>query len=224
MRFLILLSGIITTLSTVTFAQEIFDGKITYTIELEGDPNGLKALKKVNPDQMVLHYGDEKLCIEFYRGVAQIPRQVVIIDGTKEELYNIDHSDHTIIVFNDVERDESIERSIQPEAEILNILGYDCQKYKYVEQEDGVQTTTYFWITPDLVPKNKYLSHSSIKRLDAAAIEGLILKEAVEFEFDSKTYVQTTSAVELIQEKPASSLFDWQILDYMIMDDRFDEE
>lgn len=224
MRSIILLIGISIALSNTTFAQEIFEGKITYSIELDGDPNGLRALKKVNPDQMVLYYLEEKLRIEFHRGVAQIPRQVVIIDGTKEELYNIDHSEHTIILFNDVEREESIERSIQPEEEGLNILGYDCQKYKYVEQEDGMQTTTYFWITPDLLPKNKYLSHSSIKRLDAAAIEGLILKETVEFEFDGKTYTQTTSAVELIQEKPASSLFNWKVLDYMVMDDRFDEE
>ena len=205
MKYALLLCSLVLS-SLSIFAQDYFEGEISYTIEYLQVPEGMKEMQNFLPTKMKFMAKGTQ-----YKVVNEIPEkddQVNVMnnfDGSGFLLMNF--LGHKIALINDPEEVHK-ENAVyfQAEVEDLNeekdLLGYECEKVRFIC--DGDTSEVYF--TSDfLSPEYKYMKLKGLPLEYVSSKDGLILKvtatEIEEKEISEIEFVIPTDYEEMTKDE-----------------------
>jgi hypothetical protein len=145
MRFLFVVSFLTICLS---IQAQNFTGKIVFTVSVEGENAELNEM--FMPKALEYSFGKSKMGLAITGGIVEKLFGNLLIDNKTEQVYIISHEDQSVAEYiNDLPKsDEKI--TVTKEADVDNILGYSCQKYKGVSVIQDTQITRYWWVTDKL--------------------------------------------------------------------------
>lgn len=144
--------------SIVSFAQKVLQGKLTYKAELSGE--GAEMAKSMMPDSYEYWVGKGSVLFKMKGGMAEsmLGEILILPDGNT---YMIKHTDKTYVKLNkEGEEAQSLPKpKVELQEEVINILGFECKKYLVEAEVNGEVATQYVWVTDkyklDFAPKSK---------------------------------------------------------------------
>jgi hypothetical protein len=191
-------------LASPAIAQKTFEGKMVYTIELMGE--GADQMAAFMPQNYEYVVKGKKLKFKMNGGMTAAMMGEIIVDGETEEAWMLKHEEQTAYTFpKDEEQEASPTPKITKEDEVINISGYECQKYKVVtETENGEVNTQYLWVTD----KIKLDRSSKAKEFNTGSffldgIDGMPLK--IMMENMGMTMIMTATTID--QKRVSDSEF-----------------
>jgi hypothetical protein len=153
-RFTVFFAAILM-FAAVAIAQNPFQGTIKYEFKFMGE--GIEAFQAMMPTGMELNVLKSDISTEIQGGMVAMMMGRTISKTKKGISYMIKESEETIYVMDpkkmkNEEEEVAEEPVVTKEDEVINIAGYECQKYKVVQGEN----TTYVWATDKFVlPKGE---------------------------------------------------------------------
>lgn len=136
--------------SSVMFAQDTFQGSITYDFKMMGE--GVEQMEAFMPTSTEIHVRDMDIMLKMNGGMMEMMMGRIVVMGKKGETYMIKDSEQKAY-FMEAEDDqkemaEKMAPTITKEDEVITIQGYECTKYKVeVENPKGGTITQYIWAT-----------------------------------------------------------------------------
>lgn len=199
MKIVLIISFLISCLSS---QAQNFTGKIVFGVSIEGDSSGLAEV--FMPTSLEYSFGKSKMGLSITGGMAETLFGNILIDTKKEQIYSIDHQALSITEhINDLP--ETVKKiTITKEADIDNILGYSCQKYKGVSVQNN-QTILYWWVTEKFeLPKTaSKFDMMGFPVFNLPDVDGLVLRMVME----SEGIIIKVEATELRNESVPDSEF-----------------
>ncbi len=141
------------------YAQKVLEGKVVYTYSFESpDGSALDAqaqmIKGMMPDKMTMIYGKGGIITRMSGGMMGQMMGNIVVNVARQEVYMLQESQKVAYVMKQDEADSSAQQKPVKEVvkmdETENILGYPCQKYKMVLDQQGVEVEQYVWVTSEI--------------------------------------------------------------------------
>jgi len=158
---LFLLTSVI--LFSFTPGEKPFEGKVVYKMELEGD--FMSMLKPYLPESYTFMFKNDNVKVEIKGGLLEMVMGTILVTKSNEA-FVLNTEKKTASKLPQADKNTIIDSSGAPKVTKLNetdiILGYQCQKYKIVQNEGGNEIVQYIWATPDLNIKLKGLENTGI--------------------------------------------------------------
>ena len=151
MKHLILLFAILVS-GLSSFAQKPFAGTVNYKWQLIGE--GVEQMEAFMPTNMILVFGKGGARVSFQGGMMGAMMGEFMYSAKSKKSYMIKESEKTAYEVTEEEGEAEPASTYDKEDEIINILGYSCQKYKVTSISDGVETSSYVWVTDQIKPYN----------------------------------------------------------------------
>ncbi|MDA3822431.1 MAG: DUF4412 domain-containing protein [Bacteroidales bacterium] len=157
-------------------AQKTVIGTVDYSYKMLGE--GAESLAGMMPNKMIIKYGENGLVMEMDGGMMATAMGKTVVNGLTGEAFMVKDAEKTIYLMSDEDIEEAAAKNGEPVIEKLNeskkILGYKCNKYKYINVVEGASITQMLWVTDELVaPEYK-----------AEAFKGMAGKGAMNFDVD----------------------------------------
>lgn len=189
------------------FAQDNFEGKVTYDIEYSGEQ--AEQMRSMM-NQMTFIFGDERLRIKMAGGMAAMMGDVLIL-GKENATYMLQPSTKTAmkIVMDESQQEEPAKPTVTKLDETEEILGYDTRKYKVVQETSSGKLVQYMWITDELKvnpPKNTNGTPGSVN-MAVEGIDGFPLKIVTDVNSGGMNVQTTFLASDLSEEDLSDDLF-----------------
>lgn len=134
------------------YAQNGFEGQITFNVKLMGEGADQMAAFMPSAYNYVFKGGDLKFWMEGGMTAAMMGEIVVL--GGEGKAYMVKHDEKTAYLMpgsedDDAGNDQDIE--VEKLDSTKKILGYSCRKFKITQKaEGGEDAVQYFWTTPDI--------------------------------------------------------------------------
>lgn len=152
------------------FGQKVQEAKITYEFKMTGE--GVEQMEAFMPTSMEVAAGKSGSMVKINGGMlgSMMGAVVAIKSGT----YMIKHDEQTIYEMEDDKEDEEeVKPVVEKLEEVIEILGYKCQKYKVTTPGAAGDVVTFVWVTEDIqFPKVKGMSQG----VQFAGLPGIALK------------------------------------------------
>ena len=226
MRKTITLTAIFLLLFSYSPAQDVFQGSITFESTFKGTLTKLMARKY--PDGAVYHFRDADVRISVDGGMVESMNEVLVKSKDRESYYLHKDKATAYRVPDDwgYGEGQAVKYSVQKQDEVIQILGYDCQKYLIEIGMSDVDFTVQLWVADiqlaDIqgLPENEFIFYVGVK--------GFPLKKIIEMDFAYKgvpTITMTDIATDISFDLPDKELFeipdwfyikDWEGMDAMM--------
>lgn len=132
----------------MTFAQQTFQGTLSYSFHFEGE--GIEAMSAMLPTSINFQVYKTNMRMNFDGGMMSMLMGDMLIQGKTGKTYMIKDSEQTAYEIAPEEEDATPAPVIEKEDEVIDILGYPCQKYKMTTQTGGEESVSYVWVTDKL--------------------------------------------------------------------------
>lgn len=202
-RFTVFFAAILM-FAAMTFAQDPFQGTIKYEFKFMGE--GIEAFQAMMPTGMEINVLKSDISTEMQGGMVAMMMGRTISKTKKGIGYMIKESEETIYVMDPkkMKSDEGEEVKEDPvvtkEDEVINIAGYECQKYKVVQGEN----TTYVWATDKFIlPQGTSTGGGMSGMVNMKGVKGTPLKVSTTQQGLSVNLI----AKEVSTTPPSKSLF-----------------
>jgi hypothetical protein len=132
-------------LAVCAVAQTPFQGTLNYSWKFMGE--GVEQFEAMMPTGSVLKVrkGDTRFSMQ--GGMLSAMMGDILTLGKKGEAYMIKTDESTAYKMkNEKKEEDGTEPVITKEDEVIQIAGYDCQKYSATTTVDGVEVTQYIWV------------------------------------------------------------------------------
>lgn len=144
-------------LTLTGFAQEQFQGTLTYGFKFMGE--GVEQMEAFLPTAYTFQVRKSDMLMEIEGGMAAMMMGKILVLGKKGETYMLKDADKTAYSMNDDKKEEEAEEgepTVEKEDETIEILGYECQKYKVTKSTPEGEVVQYVWVTDKLAfPETK---------------------------------------------------------------------
>ncbi|MCG8574364.1 MAG: DUF4412 domain-containing protein [Flavobacteriales bacterium] len=150
--------------ATLVNAQDNFEGKIKYEMEYSGED--IEGLVSMMPAAYVYEFSEYGFKFTVEGGMMAMMMGTMMTNAEEEVLYILKENEkmaYKIDTSEDEEDDSEDDMEEIPvivkEDEVLEIAGYECQKYSLTSKEqqlndagvmEEVETTVYVWVTDEL--------------------------------------------------------------------------
>ena len=167
-------------MSSIAFAQEVFQGTIHYSFKIEGE--GVEAFQAMMPTGMEIAVLKSDVHLEIKGGMAAAMMGRTLTKGKKGISYMIKDSEETVYVMDPAKMDlgeEPADPVITKEGDApVTIQGYTCEKYKVVQAGPMGESVSYVWVTDKLkMPASKgKTSGMSTGMISMKGLPGMPLK------------------------------------------------
>jgi hypothetical protein len=195
---------------TLVYAQanrnNTFEGTIKYGFELHGDM--ATVMKAFLPESMTFRFKDQNMAMSIDGGMMASMGNILFL-GEKNEAYMIDKSAKKILKMNQKSKDlNPAPPIVVKEAEVLNIAGFPCQKYRIsTRDKEGNAKISYLWATEKLqLPKiaNPSGAADQFRNFTIKGVNGIPLKMT---STDPKMGTITLTALNIQPEKLSEAIF-----------------
>ncbi len=159
MKAFILTAGLIWLGAIALQAQKTVEGTVTYSYEMKG-PDGAdlgsqaQMVQGMMPEKMTITYGNEGILTRMEGGMMAGMMGNMVVNNAKREVYILQASQKVAYVMNQEQMEEASPadpvKSVEKMDGSMEILGYDCQKYKMVMSQNGMELEQFVWVTSDL--------------------------------------------------------------------------
>jgi hypothetical protein len=210
MKKISLLIGALFFSATIALGQAAFQGTIKYDFKMMGE--GIEAYQAMLPTGMEITVLKTDVISEIKGGMAAMAMGRTITKTKTGISYMIKDSEETIYVMDPekMKKDEDpnepkTEPVVTKEDETITIAGYDCQKYKVVNQTPQGESTAYLWTTDKFaIPKSAKSTGSGMSgMLDTKGVPGTPLKIMT----SQMGMTVTITANEVSTKAPSKALF-----------------
>jgi Domain of unknown function (DUF4412) len=184
------------------WAQTPFQGTLNYSWKFMGE--GVEQFEAMMPTGSVLKVRGKDSRFEMEGGMLSAMMGDILAIGKKGEAYMLKDDESTAYKMkkDDKEEGEEIAPVITKEDEVIQIAGYDCQKYSVTTSADGMEITQYVWVNEKFTMPEAggggMLGATSVK-----GVKGLPMKIMVNQ--GPMTMVMTVTSVDLTL--PEKALF-----------------
>lgn len=186
---------------SVAFAQN-FQGVIKYDYKVLGE--GMGGMEAMMPTGMNLTIGKKGMIVEMQGGMMAAMMGTIL--STKDGGYMIKNEEKTVYKLDpekETEEKDAAPSSVVKEDEVIEILGYSCQKYKTTSTGGPMgETVTYVWATDGIV----FPKFSQVKGAQSMAVEG-VPGTALKTSTSVMGMTIVNTAIEISKEKPNKKLF-----------------
>jgi len=156
------------------WAQSTFEGTIAYSFKLTGDmaeqvasfmPTGYTIKTKGNNSLVAMEGG------------MMAAMGTILHDGAADVTYMLDKTNKKALKMKADKNEVEPEVKVTKEAEVVEIAGYRCQKYKVIMTTDEGSVTQYIWaasdlkVTPSKSGSGNMSGISFIKGIDGAPLK-----------------------------------------------------
>lgn len=150
MKKLFLLLMLTLSVSLTSFAQQNFQGTLTYGFKFMGE--GIEGMEAFLPTSYTFQVYKTSLLMKMEGGMAAMMMGNILVNGKKGEAYMIKDAEKIAYKMpNDEEKEESDSAPVvEMEDETIEILGYECQKYKVTTTTPEGEVVQYVWATDKL--------------------------------------------------------------------------
>lgn len=148
------------------------EGKIKYDFKMTGE--GMEQMAAFMPQSMEIIFSKKGVVTRIKGGMMETMMGDILVN--KEGSYMIKHGEKTVYDMSDATegQEEEPKPAIEKEDEVIEILGYKCQKYKVISESEVGEVVTYVWVTDEIeIPKQKTGMSSN---LTAGNLPGIALK------------------------------------------------
>lgn len=189
------------------FAQETFQGTLTYGFKFMGE--GVEGMEAFLPQSYTFQVYKSDMLMEMEGGMAAMMMGKILVLGKKGEAYMLKDSEKTAYSMkNDDNEEKSDEPTpvIEKEDETIEILGYECQKYKVTTSTDEGEMVQYVWATDKLAfpeMEGGGAAGGMGGSMSVKGIKGLPLKTMI----NQGPMTVTLTATELTLEKLDKNMF-----------------
>ncbi|MEM6726696.1 MAG: hypothetical protein AAF598_21840 [Bacteroidota bacterium] len=193
-------------MANLAYGQKYFQGLISYSNEREGEDAAV--LDTILPNQVICAYRRSDLSMVMMNGLREGFDDKLLILGKEKEIYLINDKEQEIYrVTNELSSKDLSFPIINKQEEVVNILGYPCQKYEVIDTVDQAPRHQYYWITTAIKTKNTEGYGTSMQPFTIQGIEGIGLKKVGYIEITGKIYLQTQTALWIKKKKPKAQYF-----------------
>lgn len=180
-------------LSMGLHAQNNFEGKISFGLELEGDRAA--ELKSFMPSAYEYIFSASKFRLNTKGGMTSQMMGDFLVDFATGESFMINHG--SMIAYRlpkDEETSQGAEQVVSAMDEVETILGHVCKKYKVTSQDEkGAETVQYLWVAEDIHIQHKPKHLKGGVSIFADGINGFPLK--IEFSMMGLTCITTATEI-----------------------------
>lgn len=191
--------------SLSSYAQEDFQGTLTYGFKFMGE--GVEGMEAFLPTSYSFMVYKSNLLMKLEGGMAAMMMGDILVDGKKGETYMLKHAEKTAYKMQkDGEEEEAgADPVVEKEDETIEILGYECQKYKVTTSTPDGEVVQYVWATDKLkFPETKGgMSGGMGGSMAVKGVRGLPLKTMV----NQGPMTVTLTATEIKVEKLDKNMF-----------------
>ncbi len=188
-------------LSSFSFAQEKFQGAITFKTDVTGE--GAEMAKSFLPDSYEYLVGKNALVFKMNGGLAQSMTGDILLSGKTGETHMVKHSEKTVYKLKPDKNQPAPVKKVEATDETLSILGYECKKYKVTMEAGGQSATQYVWATERFKIAFSFKGNQDAGGILIPGISGMPLK--IMSTVMGYTIVMTAS--EISQKKLPKSTF-----------------
>lgn len=187
MRIIAILIGLFTSIS-FALGQDKFEGSIVYTYKVPIEISDMYAA--LVPTSMEVHASHDAVLVRIKGGMME--QMVGDIVTTPKESVMIKHGEKAVYVLPADAAQQPVPK-VTKEDEVIDILGYSCQKYRVeIETAMGLQVN-YLWVTDKYAINLK--GGKGMEGLTFKGIEGLTLKTMTTQ--NDLTMVMTATSVDV---------------------------
>lgn len=197
--FLLLLSLLF--FVTTSQAQKDFEGKITFSMEYEGAMASQMAA--MAPSSMIYQVKGVDTRFEMKGGMMASALGIVIAKSNEKMMYMIKDSEKKAYKMPmEKDAETTTKPTVTKEDEVVEILGYKCQKYKVVSLAQGQDITQYIWAAKDIkVSKPQGGGQAAGGNLHIEGVEGFPLKTIAIATVMGMEITTNTTAIEVSTKK-----------------------
>lgn len=190
------------------FAQQPFEGKVTYEYEYEGE--GIDQYSMFLQTGTVYYFKGKDVRFEMIGGMSAM-MGATLMDGDEGKIYLINELQKKAFIMDE---DTSATRSTDAANNITvtdenteeKILDYNCRKYKVQDKADG--SIVYVWLTTELDFVNPEEFGGASAGLFFPGVSGVMLKMQSEMDMgDGNVFTATQIVKEITAGTQESSLF-----------------
>jgi len=197
-RALILITSIVC-LGYQTYAQDFFEGKIHYDIQMEGE--NADMMKSFMPSGFDYWIKESGLKFSVKGGMMESMMGEWIIDNESGIAYMLQHSSQTAYKIDPAEYEEDDSSKMKPEITKLNekqqIAGYECQKYQVKMESEMGTIEQEIWATDQInVKKPKVQTNSNVNQLFVEGLDAFPLKVISEMPMGIGKMIMTASQIQ----------------------------
>lgn len=156
-------------------AQKAFEGKITYKMEYEGAMAA--QMQMAAPSGMTYQIKGTDTRMEMQGGVAASMFGIMIIKTSEKMVYIIKSNEKKAYkMLMEKQAEPETKPIVTKEDEVIEILGYKCQKYKVLTSTQGQEMTQYIWATKDINVSKPEGGQALGNNMHIEGVEGFPLK------------------------------------------------
>ena len=141
-------------LSTSAFAQKAFEGKIVFGIKVMGE--NADQMAAFMPESYEYRIKGNNMLFKINGGMTAAILGEILVNGEEETTYMLKADEQVAykMLSSEADETESVAPNVTKQDEVIDIMGYKCQKYQVkVTDEEGVEATQYMWCTDEIVFK-----------------------------------------------------------------------
>jgi len=149
-RIFICLTALLCSLS-VAQAQKEFMGTVSYAYEVEGE--NAEMMKMMMPEKMIVKYSKHGMITYMEGGLTANMMGKIVVNTDNQESFIVKDDKKVVYLMSEEERQDAEvpeTKANKIEGETQKILGYTCQKYELIVDQEGEKTTQYIWAAQDL--------------------------------------------------------------------------
>jgi hypothetical protein len=200
MKYLLMV-WMVLALSPLTLrAQKAFEGMITYKIQLMGE--NADQLAAFMPEAYQYKIRGNLIRFHMEGGITAALLGDILIDTKKGDAFMIKEAEKTAYLIKDT-GETPPGPVVEPEEEVITILGYPCQKYKVTTPAETGSTVQYVWATRDIQivkpQKSNGTAPAGAGQILIEGLDGFPLKVMTTVPEGGLILVMTASEVELLK-------------------------
>lgn len=182
-------------LAFTSFAQTPFQGTLKYSWKVMGE--GVEQYEAMMPTGHTLKVRGSDTRFSMEGGMLSAMMGNIVSQGKKGVTYMIKDDESTAYKMKAEEAKEEVaDPVVTKEDEVIQIAGYDCQKYSVVSTVSGMEMTQYVWVNEKwTMPSGNGASSMMGGGSSIKGIKGVPMKIMVNQ--GPMTMVMTVSSVDL---------------------------
>ncbi len=199
---------VLSALALQSYAQKSFEGTITFSMKVMG--SGAEMMAAFMPTGSIHQYKGADYLMKFEGGMmGSMMGDILMKDGV---VYAVKTDEKTAYKFEDEANGEAPPKpNISKEDEVIEILGYKCQKYLAETETPQGPVSVYVWATQDLkIAKPKTSGKSSMmmsSSLFMEGVDGVVLKKMTNIDAMGMTLTTVETVTEIKAGKLSKKLF-----------------
>lgn len=190
-------------------AQSDFQGTLKYSFKYMGE--GADQMGAFMPESYTINIRKSDMRFQLEGGMLSQIMGCMIFKPKKGTMYLIQESAQKVLKMpldSDADKAELGEPEITKMEETIKIAGYECQKYKVVQNVMGNEVVTSVWVTDQFqLPEESASKNQMTSSLRVEGIPGLVMKKMTVMSGMGLDITTIETATEVSTEKPGKDLF-----------------